>query len=443
MTLRDLAWVDTFIANVKPYIFVRPEDNLLIKRPNTATKVNPMGARILDFLLKGKTVGQLLKRLGKEPAKIEAVAQFLQAVKQYLEGNLDEFNLNPAVESVPFHMKFSRYPVLSEVAVTYRCNLKCRFCYAGCNPQKNPLYNKREMTVTEIKKILHKLLHQSKVPSVSFTGGEPLLHPQLPRLIRYAHRLGMRVNLITNGTLIDEGMANTLVKNGLDSAQVSLEGITAAIHDAIVQCKGAFQKAINAIKLLKDRGILTHTNTTITGDNLKEIQEFPAFVKKELNNDKFSMNLVIPTGTSKSYPDILVKYSQIGSHLKKIIDKSREHHVEFMWYSPVPMCMFNSITHNLGNKGCSACDGLISIAPNGDVLPCASYAEPVGNFLNQDFESLWQSVQAKKYRDKKLAHPFCQSCEHFHLCNGACPLYWQHMGYSELELFNTNFKGEN
>ena len=427
-----LAWVDSFIANVKPYIFVRLEDNLLIKRPNTATKLNPMGARLLYSLLNGKSLRQMLDPFGKEPGKITAVTQFLEAVKHYLQGNLDEFSMNPAVETVPFAMNFSQYPVLAEVALTYRCNLKCRFCYAGCNRTGNPIHSSEEMSFSQIKKVLRKLFHQAKVPSVSFTGGEPLLAPRLPRLIRFAKKLGMRVNLISNGTLVTPSIARQLADHGLDSAQISLEGVTPRIHDAIVQCQGAFQKAISAVRLLKENGILTHTNTTITGENLHECREFPEFIKKELHNDKFSMNLVIPTGSGALQRTIPVKYSEIGPHLEKILEKSEEQGVEFMWYSPVPMCMFNSITHSLGNKGCSACDGLISIAPNGAVLPCASYADPVGNFLQEDFTSIWQSIKARKYREKSLAHPRCQHCDYFQVCNGACPLYWQHMGCEEL-----------
>lgn len=431
-TYSDLAWVDTFIANVRPYIFVRLEDNLLIKRPNNATKLNPMGARILYSLLAGTSIRQLLAEAKWEHDKIVTVTHFLVAVKQYLEGTLDEFSPNPAVETVPFDMNFSRYPVLSEIALTYRCNLKCRFCYAGCNNSGNPIHENHDMSVAQAKTILWKLFHQAKVPSVSFTGGEPLLVPKLPKLIRFAKGLGMRVNLITNGTWITGEVAQKLAGSGLDSAQVSLEGVTPATHDAIVQCSGAFQKTVAAVEHLKAKGIRTHTNTTITGENLEECKAMPAFVKNVLNNERFSMNLVIPTGSGALYPAVPVKYSETGPHLEAIIENSKAQGVEFMWYSPVPMCMFNSILHNLDNKGCSACDGLISIAPNGDVLPCASCADPVGNLLKQDFNDVWQSIRAARYREKALAHTGCKTCTHFHICNGACPLYWQHMGFDEL-----------
>ena len=66
---RDLAWVDEFIANVRPYIFVREEDCLLIKRPNQAQKLNASGAKILRALLSGMPVARL--RFKRSAARIE------------------------------------------------------------------------------------------------------------------------------------------------------------------------------------------------------------------------------------------------------------------------------------------------------------------------------------------------------------------------------------
>jgi radical SAM protein with 4Fe4S-binding SPASM domain len=118
--------------------------------------------------------------------------------------------------------------------------------------------------------------------------------------------------------------------------------------------------------------------------------------------------------------------------LETVAEAARAEGVEFMWYSPTPMCLFNPVAHGMGNKGCSACDGLLSIAANGDVLPCSSYDDPVGNLLRTDIEMIWHSTRAKRYRDKSLAHPSCRSCEDFPVCHGACPLYWRHMGFGEL-----------
>jgi radical SAM protein with 4Fe4S-binding SPASM domain len=232
---------------------------------------------------------------------------------------------------------------------------------------------------------------------------------------------------------VDKGYAKDLKSAGLDSVQVSLEGVSREIAEKLTGIEGSFDKTIEGVKSLASAGIHTHTNTTITKINSGELTRFPSFVKTEFGFDKFSMNLIIPAGSGIVYDDLIVPYSEAGNMIKAIIEESEKQKVEFMWYSPVPLCMFNSVLHGLGNKGCSACDGLVSVAPNGDILPCASYDDPVGNLLNQDFKSVWQSEKALKYRNKELAHEFCKKCQHFHLCNGACPLYWRKCGYQELE----------
>ena len=128
-----------------------------------------------------------------------------------------------------------------------------------------------------------------------------------------------------------------------------------------------------------------------------------------------------------------MSYTELGPYIEEIIDAARRESVEFMWYSPTPMCLFNPLAHQLGNKGCSACDGLISVAANGDVLPCSSCNDPVGNLLTGDILEIWNSQKARWYRNKQFARKECQRCEDFPICNGACPIYWRELGYQELE----------
>lgn len=428
----DLTWVDEFVAAVRPWIFVRTEDNLLIKRPNEAVKLNAEGARILKALLEGETIGALLDRLGRAPERVEEVALFLFDVRRHLEGRLDALNRTRATEVEPFALGFSKLPVLSEVAITYRCNLRCTFCYAGCNCTTNPTGDGREMTVAEIGRVLERIRHQAKVPSVSFTGGEPTLRPELPELVRRAVALDLRVNLITNGTQVTRELAEALAAAGLASAQVSLEGVTAATHERVTASPDSFARTLAGVRQLAAAGIRVHTNTTINHDNLAECARMPAFVKHTLGRDRFSMNLVIPTGSAALNDRLVVRYAELAPHLEAIRAAAAAADVEFMWYSPTPMCLYNPIPRGLGNKGCSACDGLLSVGANGDVLPCSSWDEPVGNLLRDSVATVWGSARAAHIRNKGFAHPACQACEHFALCHGACPLYWRRMGYAEL-----------
>jgi radical SAM protein with 4Fe4S-binding SPASM domain len=430
--MAKLSWVDTWIENVRPYIFVRLEDNLLIKRPNQAQKLNAQGATILKDLVDGKTIAALLDDVGRHPEKVRDIGLFLYDVKRWLENDLNDLNRSSATEVEPFAMRLSDLPVLSEIAVTYRCNLKCSFCYAGCNCTTNPTGDDREMTTTEIRRVLDTIFREAKVPSVSFTGGEPTLRPELPELIAYAANLGFRINLITNGTRMTASLAKTLADAGLASAQVSLAGVTKRIHERVTAVLGSFEKTLDGVKNLKSTGIRVHTNTTINRDNLDECAQMPAFVKSVLGLERFSMNLMIPTGSAAFNQRLVVRYRDLGPHLEAIAEAAKSEHVEFMWYSPTPMCMFNPVARGLGNKGCSACDGLLSVAANGDVLPCSSYDDPVGNLLREDVQVIWTSAKAQYYRDKGLAYLSCRDCEEFHLCHGACPLYWRQMGFGEL-----------
>lgn len=432
-----LKWIDEFIDKVRPYIFVRTEDNILIKRPNQATKINASGAKVLKYLLDGGNILDLVKKTGLE--KSREIELFILAVKGYLQGSLDEFSMNPAVESSLFTLEFSKLPVLSELALTYDCNLKCQFCYAGCNCTTNPVGTNKELTTAEFKSAIKTIYEAAKVPSISFTGGEPTLRPQLLlECIAYAHSLGMRVNLITNGTRITNPFAIQLKKSGLDSVQVSIEGITPETHDKIVQKQGAFEKSIQAIGFFKDLDLHVHTNTTLNRLNVEECYKLPEFVKNTLKLERFSMNLVIPAGSGEINSELAISYSEVGSMILEIQKQSKLHDVEFMWYSPIPMCMFNTITNDLGNKGCATCDGLISVAPNGDVLPCASYNQPVGNLISTPFKNVWQGKEALYFRNKEFAHQICKDCDHFAVCNGACPLYWRNNSFKELEQKHQN-----
>jgi radical SAM protein with 4Fe4S-binding SPASM domain len=290
------------------------------------------------------------------------------------------------------------------------------------------------LDLKQFKQIIKIIYIEAKVPSISFTGGEPTMRPkELLACIEYAKNLGMRVNLITNGTLIDKEFAANLKKAGLDSAQVSLEGVSSKNHDLIVQKQGAFEKSVKTVRLLKDIGIHVHTNTTLNKINKEDCIQLPGFVKKQLGLERISMNLIIPTGSSIFNDGLVIKYSEVEEVITRIQKESNKHNVKFMWYSPVPLCMFNTITHDLGNKGCAACDGLLSVAPNGDVLPCSSYDQSVGNLIESNFSEVWNNKDAIYFREKGFAHELCKACDNIAECNGGCPLYWRNLGYQELE----------
>ena len=134
------------------------------------------------------------------------------------------------------------------------------------------------------------------------------------------------------------------------------------------------------------------------------------------------MNMVIRTGDAVGQADI--GYAEIGPLVLDLKKHAEDRGLKFVWYSPVPFCLFNPAAYGLGSPSCSAADGLLSIAPDGSVLPCSSFEQGVGNLLNEEFDAVWNRRSAKYWRDKEFLPPGCKSCEFAELCCGACPLYW-------------------
>ncbi len=420
----NLNWVDAFIKKIKPYIYVRGLDRLLILIPNQAYKLNHSGVALLEFLLQGHSIDEFLTVIGNTEEKRREIHYFFCDLRAVVSGCLRENEKREAIAYYEFNGDLNEYPVLSEIAVTYRCNLNCEFCYVG-----DKRYS--ELKTSDTKKILFKIYHEAQVPSVSFTGGEPLLRQDIYELVEYASQIGLWTNIITNGTQLNKDRVDVLKRAGLSSAQVSIEGPNASIHDNITGVKGAFDATIKGIQLLMDAHIPVHSNTTVSRNNLDHLEEI-LLLAKNIGLSRLSMNLLIPCGSALSKKELWVTYSEIGNYILKLKRRAEKECIKFLWYSPIPLCTFNPIAYGFGNKSCAAITGLLSIDPMGNIIPCSSWRSPVASLLKQNFKDIWQSSMLSYFKNIDYAPDKCHECLHFAVCKGACPLYWKTCGLKEL-----------
>ncbi len=439
-----LDWVDNFVKRIRPYVHVRLTDRVLIRLPNQAFKLNKTGAQVLNHIIQGGSIKDILEARSFDEDLPAQLHSFFIDLSRTLDSALCDAYRSPSLERVTFDLGYIALPILSEVAITWRCNIKCQFCYASCTciSESDDESGMEELSTKDIKKVLDIIRYDAEVPSVSFTGGEPVLRDDLAELVAYASgSLKMRVNLITNGTLISKKTAKVLKKAGLASAQVSIESPDSDVHDRIVGVKNAFHASVSGLQALKGAGIPVHPHATLCRLNQHTLPQMAQFAKS-LGMDRFSLNMIIPAGRGIA-EDLAIKYSEIEEMVLDVKSAAEAAGIRFMWYSPTPMCLFNPISHELGNKGCSACEGLLSVDPYGRVLPCSSWKEPVGNLLQDGFQAVWFGEQGQALREKKAAHPECRNCEHFAVCHGACPLYFKVHGYGELEASLANLKTGN
>ncbi|MGD9379147.1 MAG: radical SAM protein [candidate division WOR-3 bacterium] len=420
----DLAWIDEFVRKIKPYVYVRELDRLLILIPNQAYRLNESGVRILGYLLRGYSIDDLLRQTGSDAIKRRDMHYFFCDLRAVVSGCLREQEDREAIDYYEFDGEFNEYPVLSEIAVTYRCNLQCDFCYVG-----ERAYG--ELGTGDMKRILMRIFREAQVPSVSFTGGEPLLREDIVELVAHATHIGMWANLITNGTLLNEDVVQALKTGGLSSAQVSIEGPDPQTHDRITGVQGSFNSTIKGIELLQNANIPVHTNTTVSRNNIDTLYGIMRLARM-LGLNRLSMNLLIPCGAARDKREIWVSYSEVGARVLDLKRKAAELGIKFLWYSPLPMCKFNPIAHGLGNKSCAAITGLLSVDPLGNIIPCSSWRKPVGSLLENRFGDIWRSEAMDFYKKVRYAPDECKGCVQFDKCKGACPLYWLACGKKEI-----------
>ncbi len=138
--------------------------------------------------------------------------------------------------------------------------------------------------------------------------------------------------------------------------------------------------------------------------------------------------MVIRTGTALAHREEDISYREIGPIIQAVQDYAETKGIRFVWYSPVPYCMVNPVQLGLGGKSCACVDGLLSVNPAGELIPCSSFDHGIGDLLHEPFEKVWYTRTARYWRNKEFIPPACQRCEIRDICCGACPLYWEERG---------------
>lgn len=159
--------------------------------------------------------------------------------------------------------------------ITRTCNLRCVHCYSDSYAQTYP----GELTTAEAKTVLDDLA-AFKVPAVLFSGGEPLVRPDLLELIAYAVGKGLRVTLSTNGTLIDEAVATQLKANHLTYVGISLDGI-GATNDRFRGVDGAFERAVRGFRHCMVVSQKVGLRLTLTRRNCQDLHQIFDFIEQE------------------------------------------------------------------------------------------------------------------------------------------------------------------
>lgn len=284
-------------------------------------------------------------------------------------------------------LKWINHPVLSNYYLTYRCNAKCAFCDI---PEKPSPYVSKDSLMANLVD-----LKRLGVKVIDFTGGEPLLHQQLPDFLLVAKRLGF-ITTVTTNTLLYPKMANRLI--GLvDMLHFSVDAFDEKRHNDSrgVEC---YQFLLKSMKIAKALGEKPDLLLTLTDDNIDDIE--PIYRNWILPN---KLQLIL---------NPIFSYNSVGS------DLSFAHFSRIRYWAKQPRVYLNEAFLTLREQGgnqindpvCQAASTTIVISPDDQlILPC--YHLGLDQFpINGKLYDLWKSAPVQSLVQLEGRHQQCANC---------------------------------
>jgi radical SAM protein with 4Fe4S-binding SPASM domain len=300
--------------------------------------------------------------------------------------------------------------------MTLRCNLQCPHCYidAGGNA------GKKELTTAQGKLLIDQIAEVSR-PLLIFSGGEPLLRPDICELARYATEKGLTVAMGTNGTLINDTVARKLKSAGVKAVAVSIDSHVPELHDTFRGQTGAWEQALQGIDACIRSGIRAQVNTTVTPQNFDEIDRI-IDLAGEHGASSFHLFFLVPAGRGANIGDI--SPDMYEDLISRVLDTVIQDRLPLR-IRPVCAPQFIRIASTKGydlkewGRGCIAGLSYCRIYPTGEVTPCPYLPVTLGNILDTDFKDIWfNSPVLKKLRDVNTLKGKCGACEYRNACGG-------------------------
>jgi pyrroloquinoline quinone biosynthesis protein E len=318
------------------------------------------------------------------------------------------------------------YALLAEI--TYRCPLHCPYCSnpvaaSLCEAPRRPQgggYNNGELTTDEWRRVIREAAALG-ILQIGFSGGEPLVRPDLAGLIGAARGANLYTNLITSGIGLDDERVRLLRDAGLDSVQLSFQSDESDLADEIAGAR-AHQRKLNVAKKLRDAGISLSLNFVIHRRNIDrlpqmiELAETLEAERVELANAQFYGWGFLNRAALLPSREQVARAREVATAAKaRLGGKIDIFYVLPDYYETRPKPCLNG----WGQR-------YLTVNPIGDVLPCptASSAIPDLRFENvraRDLDWIWRESESfNRFRGTEWMPEPCRSCPQREIDFGGC-----------------------
>jgi pyruvate-formate lyase-activating enzyme len=335
---------------------------LLVINASTVLHLNQTAVEFAYHLIKEtdqeEAIGQISKRYRENPDQIRMdYEEFIEKIETLIQTpDLDPVTYLEIERQDPYSGKIAA-PYRLDCALTYRVGKDSHRAHAPVDRVD------RELTTEEWVAILHKA-YNNGIPHLLFTGGEPTLRDDLPKLILTAEDLGLVTGLLTDGlALNDEHYRNTLLNNGLDHVMIVFDPESPEIWDILKKIVAEDLFTTVHLTLEPDEDLVPH---------IKRLAEMGA-------------NALSLSTAEKNLTD----------DLQELRDFAAMQGLDLVWDMPVPYSSNNPVALELEKaeeqeppEG--AGKAWLYVEPDGDVLPAQGlYDQILGNLATDDWEEIW------------------------------------------------------
>lgn len=299
------------------------------------------------------------------------------------------------------------------------CPMQCIHCSNDNTLQERLEFNEIISVVSDFKDLGGQILEIS--------GGEPLEHTDILKIIRYAKTKGLEVRIYTSGLVsqdsrfvsITDKLANDLIESHLDKIIFNIEGSISITHELITGLKGSYNKAVESISTAISAGLWVGIHFVPTRLNFREIEQ--AFeISRDLGVSEFAILRFVPQGRGLKNRKILElsyqEYQELFNRLNKIKTQ-----LNIRIGHPL-----NCFIDGSERSECIAGKSICLIKPNGDITPCPAFKYNVdyvaGNIRKTTLIDIWSNSEIlqklRKFEYENLIG--CKNCTFLSKCKGGC-----------------------
>lgn len=338
------------------------------------------------------------------------------------------------------------------IETTAHCQQKCSYCYNAWREDNGAGFEAGAQA--KLLARVDKLLTTLDVDHVTVTGGEPFARRDIFELFDLVRSKGVKIQIISNGGLVDEALAQRLAPYRVSYVQVTLDGPNADLHDAHVGGKGHFDKTITGITALRAAGIPVVGCIVVTRKNAKHVAETLALFES-LDVHDIALSRFSPAGYAArhvaellpSRDDLLVAFRQAIPFANGERGPEKKT-MRITCTMPVPPCAVEVeelAPLRFGTCAIGTTMQELALGPDGRLRNCTLHRTGLAgdrDVLDDDVDpaAIVKGAEIASY--KKTLPEFCEGCIHASTCGGGCgaaaewvlgsrkmpdPFVWQHV----------------